>query len=341
MDGMSPNHARETRSKGWKSLRVLVIAVGVALSPLFFADMFANVRHLLLPGMGSRSWIVPAATEGSFLFLFLLDVLLLLARKPQAWLRWAPFLFAAMSLALNVWGGHGSVLLSIGYGAVTLAFFVPIVAGEQAIRSMSVTEQDVRSGQEMKAAMRHARDLVRAHAGWRRWRAPALLRIQIRHARPPASVAAAIRDGAAFGGAAKWEEPVEEWVVRSLTRNAAVAARMAAEKHAIEAAAGGTAQGSAEGSADGTRGGSGGSTPGRTRRGRPGGSDWPETKDVNAAVLMRRVKAAIERYERANDGKRLPAVQLSALLKVRMSRDTAGELLRQAYGDSGTQEAVR
>jgi hypothetical protein len=219
-------------------MRVLVILVGVGLSPLFFADMFANVRHLLLPGMGSRSWIVPAATEGSFLFLFLLDVLLLLARKPQMWLRWAPFLFAAMSLALNIWGGHGSVLLSIGYGAVTLAFFVPIVAGEQAIRAMSVSDEDVRTDEEMKAAMRYASDLVRSRVGWRRWHAPALLRIQIRHSRPPAAVAAAIRDGASFGGAAKWEEPVEKWVVRSLTRNAALAARMAAEEQAIGAASG-------------------------------------------------------------------------------------------------------
>ena len=231
-------HARESHSPGWRALRVLVIVVGVLLSPLFFADMFANVRHLLLPGMGTRSWIVPAATEGSFLFLFLLDVLLLLARKPQAWLRYAPYLFAAVSLALNVWGGHGSLLLSTGYGAVTLAFFVPIVAGEQAVRSMSVTDEDVKYGAEMKAAMRHARDLVRSYAGWRRWRAPSLLRIQIRHSRPPAVVAAAIRDGASFGGAAKWEEPVEEWVIRSLTRNARLAARMAAEQRAIETTAG-------------------------------------------------------------------------------------------------------
>jgi hypothetical protein len=237
MADMSPTHAREPRSGGWKALRILVIVVGVALSPLFFADMFANVRHLLLPGMGDRSWIVPAATEGSFLFLFLLDVLLLLARKPAAWLRYAPFLFAAMSLALNIWGGHGSVLLSIGYGAVTLAFFVPIVAGEQAIRSMSVTDEDVRQGEEMKAAMRHASDLVRSHTGWRRWRAPSLLRIQIRHRRPPASVASAIRDGANFGGAAKWEELVEAWVSKGLMRNAHLAARLEAEKHAIEAAA--------------------------------------------------------------------------------------------------------
>ena len=181
---------------------------------------------------------MPAATEGSFLFLFLLDVLLLLARKPQAWLRGAPFLFAAMSLALNVWGGHGSVLLSIGYGAVTLAFFVPIVAGEQAIRSMSVTDEDVRQGEEMKAAMRHASDLVRSRVGWRRWRAPSLLRIQIRHRRPPAYIAAAVRDGAAFGGAAKWEEPVEEWVIKGLY---------------AQRASGGTAGGRARGSCRGSR----------------------------------------------------------------------------------------
>jgi hypothetical protein len=237
MADMSPTHAREPRSRGWRSLRILVIVVGVALSPLFFADMFTNVRHLLLPGMGDRSWIVPAATEGSFLFLFLLDVLLLLARKPQAWLRYAPYLFAAVSLALNIWGGHGSPLPSIGYGAVTLAFFVPIVAGEQAVRSMSVSDDDVKEAAEVKAAMRHASDLVRSYTGWRRWRAPSLLRIQIRHRRPPASVASAIRDGASFGGAGKWEEPVEEWVIRSLTRNARMAARMAAERAAIDATA--------------------------------------------------------------------------------------------------------
>jgi Bacterial regulatory proteins, lacI family len=231
-----PQHARpEKRSRGWRALRGLAITVGIALSPLFFLDMFRNVRDLLHASMGATSWITPAATEGSFLFLFLLDILLLLARKPQAWLRYAPYLFAVMSLALNIWGGHGNPLPMLGYAAVTLAFFAPVVAGEQAIRSMSVSDSEVRQAQEMKAAMRHAADLMRSRTGWRRWRAPSLLRIQIRHCRPPAAVVEAVAEGAAGKGAARWEEPVEEWVMKALTRNVRLAARMAAEERAIAA----------------------------------------------------------------------------------------------------------
>jgi hypothetical protein len=179
-------------------------------------------------------------------------------------------------------------------------------------------------------------DVARASLG-RRWKrhAPAVLRHHLTNGTLPAEVAQACE--AATYGRPAIAEPAEQWVTDALAAPERAAARLRREKAAIAAPAGGTAQGTAEGSTDGTRRG----TPRRTRQGSAKGSDWPETKDINPKVLANRVKAAIERYERENDGKRLPALQLAARLRVRMSRDTAGELLRQAYGDSGTQEAVR
>jgi GIY-YIG catalytic domain len=71
-------------------------------------------------------------------------------------------------------------------------------------------------------------------------------------------------------------------------------------------------------------------------------AQWPETKDISNAMLMRRVRAAAERYEREHDGKRLPALQLSAQLQVRMSRNTATALLAEHYGSpAGTARRAR
>ena len=55
-------------------------------------------------------------------------------------------------------------------------------------------------------------------------------------------------------------------------------------------------------------------------------------------MLARRVREAATRWEQAHDGRRLPAVQLSDAIQVRMSRDTAGVLLRQHCYPDGTQQ---
>ena len=183
-------------------------------------------------------------------------------------------------------------------------------------------------------------DLTRASLGWR-WKhhAPAVLRHHLTNGTLPGELAQAC-EAATYGRAAV-AEPAEQWVTGALAARDTAVAKVKAAKRASEAPAGGTAQGTPEGSADGTRGSTGRGTSRRTRGSSAKSDSWPETKDINPKVLANRVKAAIERYERENDGKRLPALQLAARLRVRMSRDTAGELLRQAYGDSGTQEAVR
>jgi hypothetical protein len=93
-----------------------------------------------------------------------------------------------------------------------------------------------------------------------------------------------------------------------------------------EVAAGGTPQGTPGGTPQGTTGG--------TRQGKPRGTDWPESRTVDRAVLVRRTRAAMKRWEDKHDGKRLPATQLGAQLKLRMSRDTATALLAEASAEA-------
>ena len=156
---------------------------------------------------------------------------------------------------------------------------------------------------------------------WRR-RLPVTLRWQLAEGRPPAEIEAVIA-----GGAEAWQEAAARWVDGALRMLPASVTQ-------------GTPEGTAEVTPEGTAGSNGdGTTRGTAKApagGRPEGTGWPETRDVNKAVLARRVKAATEKYEAANPGRRLPATQLASLLKVRMSRDTATALLKTVYGTGVT-----
>jgi hypothetical protein len=232
MDDMpEPRHARP---RGWKTLRRCLIGGAVVLSPAFFIVMFQTVTALVRPSFGIWAWTVPVATEGCFLLLYGLDILLEWARKPKGWLRWTPYPFAAASLLLNVWAYQHSLPGMLGHGVITVAFFLPVIAAESAVRDLAVTDEEVALAAESAAALRHARDVARDRRGvlWR-WRVPSLLRVQILRARPPAAVADAVREGAQSGGAVKWEQPVEQWVVKGLTRGVKVAADVEAEKRQI------------------------------------------------------------------------------------------------------------
>lgn len=94
----------------------------------------------------------------------------------------------------------------------------------------------------------------------------------------------------------------------------------------------GTAQGSGPGTAQGT---AQGSAPKKDR------SSWPFAKNIARDMLIARIRTEIGNWE--NDpanadavlkGKRLPALGLDARLEVRMNRDTARDLLDEAYGDT-------
>lgn len=229
---MTANHARPRR---WRGLRTAIVILAALLAPVFFADMFITVVTLVRPSFGWWAWTVPAATEGSFVVLYLLDLLLQWAGKPMGWLRIAPYPFAAASLLLNVYAARGNVPASVGHGVVTVAFFLPLLAGEAAVRSLSASEDDISRRAEHAAARRYAMDLVRDQKGllWR-WRIPALLRTRIVRGRFPASVATAVRDGAQFGGAAKWEPAVEQMVTDALTQGVRMAATVKRAERQIE-----------------------------------------------------------------------------------------------------------
>jgi len=235
MDDMTPTHARVRRPFPWRAMRALIVVLAVALLPVFFSDMFHTVTTLLRPAFGRWAWTVPAATEGSFLVLYLLDLLLQWAGKPMGWLRLAPYPFAVASLLLNVYAARGDLPAMLGHGVITVAFFLPVLACEAAVRSLLASDEGVMLAQETALAMRHARDLVRDRKGplWR-YRVPSLLRVQIRRSRPPAAVADAIADGARYGGGAKWEPAVAAWITDGLTRGVRIAAAVKTATRQIE-----------------------------------------------------------------------------------------------------------
>jgi hypothetical protein len=223
------------RPAGWHALRALVVLIGLGLTPVFFMVMFRTVITLERSSFGWQAWSVPAATEGAFAFLFCMDVLLMLARKPMGWLRFVPYPFAAISLALNVWAYLHDVPGLLGHAVVTAAFFVPLVAAETAVRSMSVPDREVAVRAEREAACRYAMDLLADSKGmfWR-WRSdvPSLLKSQVRKGRLPADVTESLA-----GGPRSWEPAVRAFVVKGLTAGAWMKAEESVTRRRIEQSA--------------------------------------------------------------------------------------------------------
>ena len=216
----------QSRDQWRRLLRTVIVTIYLGLTPVFFWSMFKTVSDLVKPSFtDGGAWTVPVATEGCFALLYLLGLYLLLANKPSRWLRYAPYPFAGGSLFLNVYAAHGSITGIVGHGMITLAFFVPILAGENAISSLAVSEEFVALAAELADARRYALDLVRDEKGpfWR-WYVPSLLRRQILRSRQPAAVVAAVKAGLEDGGAVMWEPAVERWVIDGLTRKARMAA---------------------------------------------------------------------------------------------------------------------
>jgi hypothetical protein len=217
-DGSQP------RDQWQRLLRTAIVTIYLGLTPVFFWSMFKTVSDLVKPSFpGGGAWTVPVATEGCFTLLYLLGLWLLLAKKPSRWLRYAPYPFAAGSLFLNVYAAHGSITGIVGHGMITLAFFVPILAGENAISSLAVGEDEIALAAELADARRYALDLVRDEKGlfWRWQGVPSLLKRQILRSRPPAVVVSAVKAVLA-GEMETWEPVVERWVIDGLTRKARV-----------------------------------------------------------------------------------------------------------------------
>ena len=217
MTNESPRHG--TR---WTFPQILLAAFAAlfaaSITPLFFAGMFVTVWDLLRgAGYGSWPWMVPLAGEGVFMVLFLSDLLLVLRRKPRGRLRFAPYLFAAGSLALNAMAGHGRAAATAGHVLVTLAFFAMVIEGEEVFRKLAVADRDARVAEMMADARRYAIDVVRDRRGyWWRLRVPALLRRDIRTGRLSDEIRQAVELAVSVGRASGWRAPAMEWVTREL-----------------------------------------------------------------------------------------------------------------------------
>src|SRR2546430_1417835 len=128
MSGMPPPPKHASHDK-WDWLLRLIITPTVLLVSLCFFELFRVTTRLL-----------PAAIEGSFVIAFLLDLWLQHKHKPQGWLRWVPYGFAAASLIIQVWAAHGVIPAMIANAAVTAAFFLPLIASERAVKSLAVSD---------------------------------------------------------------------------------------------------------------------------------------------------------------------------------------------------------
>lgn len=223
-------HSRLTR--GQRMLAAFIAILAAALTPVFFTVMFVAVTHLLADSFGGWSWTVPVATEISFTVLFLLWVLLVWRDRAPGWLRFAPYPFAIASLWLNVDAARGNLPGMVGHGVVTIAFFIPLLALKAAVSRLTVSDDERKRATAVADVIAHAKDILRAADPLWRFRAPVLLRRQIRSRRLPATVMEAIGQGVMFGGASKWEPAVEAWITRSLVLPEGVQAQLAAARQA-------------------------------------------------------------------------------------------------------------
>lgn len=203
---------------GQKSLAALIVLLALAVTPVFFIVMFITVNTMLGPFFDGWAWTVPVATEATFMLLFLWAILTEWLRRPKRALWIAPYPFAFLSAFLNVWAAHGSIPGMAGHLAVTLAFFTPVTFAKTGVRSMLVTDEERARALALADAQAHARDMLRSALGvmWK-YRAPVLLRRQLRSGRLPAKVLEAVENGARSGGASVWEPAVEGWIASAAT----------------------------------------------------------------------------------------------------------------------------
>lgn len=231
-------------TKGQAVLAAAVLGLAAGVTPVFFIVMFLTVNRMLGPFFDGWAWTVPVATEITFTLLFLLAVLFEWLRSPS-WVLWAaPYLFAALSAVLNVAAGRGSVPAMAGHLAVTLAFFAPVSFAKAGVRRLLVTDADRARAVALADARAHARDVLRSCLGvWWRWRAPVLLRRQLRSGRLPAAVMEAVGTGLASA----WEPAVEAWIAAAAALPERAARALAQARAAASAPpAGGTAAATAE-----------------------------------------------------------------------------------------------
>lgn len=350
---------RERREQaGWtKGRRLLAwfqVVLGFGIAALAFYLIYRATVDLLRPHMDA-AWIVPVCGEIAFTYLFAQSILMALRRAPAGVVRSA-FMAVLMagSIALQALAAHHNLPSLIGHEVVVTAFFGVLLSGKSTVLSLlggKVRPDRIGTGEWIAHPVHSAR-LWRWRQGWgqctlaqarqrymvllyirdiaqadervgreRRWQAklPVTLRYQLSTGLLPGHIAA---------GEGDWQEAATEHVRGQLELLPPVQPEGAPDD-SDEGNGGGSSEDARDDTSGGSDKGSGGGNPDDTSD----GSEWPETKDIQKAVLMRRVKAADARWTKQH-GKPIPALQLSSQLKVRMSRDTATTLLQQARGRS-------
>lgn len=201
-------------TRGQRVLAGFAAALGLGLAPMFFIVMFITVNELLGPYFSGWAWTVPIATETTFVLLTVLAVLFEWMRRPVPALWRLPYLFAGLSVFMNVWAYRSSPAGIAGHLAVTAAFFIPMGFAKTTVRKLIVTPAERARAASLADARAHAYDVLRAAFGvlWR-IRTPVLLRRQLRSGRLPAAVLGAV--GTCDAGV--WEPAVQAWITAAVT----------------------------------------------------------------------------------------------------------------------------
>ena len=254
---------------GQKILAGFAVTLGLGLAPMFFIVMFMTVNELLGPYFSGWAWTVPVATETTFVLLTVLAILFEWTRRPVPSLWKLPYLFAGLSVFMNVWADRTSPAGIAGHLAVTAAFFIPMGFAKTTVRKLIITTAERQRAQALADARAHAYDVLRAAFGvlWR-YRTPVLLRRQLKSGRLPAAVMSAVESL----DAAVWEPVVQAWITAAVTLPGQVG-------KALRAASAAAAATPSEGAGD---------TPGEIPGGVPGtpSGDTPEPpSEENAEPL--------------------------------------------------------
>lgn len=353
---------RKRRASDWtRGQRLIACALavlGTGITVPAFTEIYMTVTHLIRPAFGAWSWTVPVSGEIAFTYLFLNGVLLAMRRAPAGALRSVLIaVIIAGSVVLNIWAYLGSVPAVVGHLIIVAAFFGVLLAGKETVMTLrggKVRADRITAGEWIAQPARSA-------ALWRwmkTWGEPSRDAALERYMRLLYTRALAQSDPRVGRRPFAWRRnlpPPLRYQLSTGTLPLAVATGgdwlRAAEVHVAEQLAL-LPEVTPESTEEDKRERTGEDREERKREDRrerredreqdkPEGNGWPETKDINRAVLMRRVRAACEKYAAANGGKRLPATQLSAALKVRMSRTTATALLAETYQDDQRQPAHR
>jgi hypothetical protein len=187
-----------------------------------FIEIYFTVTHLVHPWMGDWAWIVPASAEGMFTGLYAGWLLLDLKDTPPREVTWMLGSLLAASAAgsywLNIYAARGIVPDAIAHVIVVTAFYGVLVMAKILVRRLRTTPEERAARTALADAQAHARDMLRSGLGfWWRFRAPVLLRRQLRSGRLPAKVTEAVASGARFGGSTVWEPAVETWIAAAVT----------------------------------------------------------------------------------------------------------------------------